>query len=140
MGATGDVDGGRPAGMRLTDLARWMSEGPAQLAGCGARKGRIAPAYDADFIVFDPEREFHRKRRPACISSRRLSVRRRKSCVACPWHVPARANVFRATSFQDSPEGSRSTIESGGRKSRRLVISIVMAGGSQTITIDNTFR
>src|SRR5882762_8339829 len=45
-------------GLRLTDLARWMSEGPAQLAGCGARKGRIAPAYDADFIVFDPEREF----------------------------------------------------------------------------------
>ena len=35
-----------------------MSERPAQLAGCGGRKGRIAPAYDADFIVFDPEGEF----------------------------------------------------------------------------------
>jgi allantoinase len=45
-------------GLRLTDLARWMSERPAQIAGCSDRKGRIAPAYDADFIVFDPEREF----------------------------------------------------------------------------------
>src|SRR5882724_2888179 len=59
-------------GVGLTDLARWMSEGPAQLAGCGARKGRIAPAYDADFIVFDPEREF-------VVSEDRLHYRHRVS-------------------------------------------------------------
>jgi allantoinase len=45
-------------GWRLTDLARWMSQGPAQLAGCGGRKGRVAKDYDADFVVFDPEAQF----------------------------------------------------------------------------------
>ena len=35
-----------------------MAEGPAKLAGCDARKGRIAAGYDADFVVFDTESEF----------------------------------------------------------------------------------
>jgi allantoinase len=42
----------------LTHLTRWMSEQPARLAGCAARKGRIAEGCDADFVVFDPEAEF----------------------------------------------------------------------------------
>lgn len=42
----------------LTDIARWMAEGPAKLAGCDTRKGRIASGYDADFVVFDTESEF----------------------------------------------------------------------------------
>ena len=45
-------------GFDLTDIARWMSERPAQLAGCHARKGRIAGGYDADFVVFDSDAEF----------------------------------------------------------------------------------
>ncbi len=45
-------------GFTLIDLARWMAEAPARLAGCEARKGRIAEGYDADFVIFDPEREF----------------------------------------------------------------------------------
>lgn len=45
-------------GFTLLDLAKWMAERPAQLAGCGAHKGSIAAGYDADFVVFDPDREF----------------------------------------------------------------------------------
>jgi allantoinase len=45
-------------GFTLIDIAGWMAEKPAQLAGCDARKGQIAPGYDADFVVFDPEAEF----------------------------------------------------------------------------------
>ena len=45
-------------GFTLLDVARWMAAAPARLAGCGARKGRIAAGCDADFVVFHPEREF----------------------------------------------------------------------------------
>jgi allantoinase len=45
-------------GFTLTDIIRWMSEQPAQLAGCGSSKGRIAEGCDADFVIFEPETEF----------------------------------------------------------------------------------
>ena len=44
-------------GFTLADIARWMAERPAQLAGCDSRKGKLAEGYDADFVVFDPERQ-----------------------------------------------------------------------------------
>ena len=43
-------------GFTLSDIARWMSERPAQLAGCDGIKGKLAPGYDADFVVFNSER------------------------------------------------------------------------------------
>ena len=45
-------------GFTLMDIARWMAEGPARLAGCHARKGRIAAGYDADLVVFDQDATF----------------------------------------------------------------------------------
>jgi allantoinase len=45
-------------GFSLSDIANWMSEAPATLAGCGAEKGRLARGHHADFVVFDPESEF----------------------------------------------------------------------------------
>jgi allantoinase len=45
-------------GFSLSDIANWMSEAPATLAGCHAEKGRLAAGHHADFVVFDPESEF----------------------------------------------------------------------------------
>lgn len=48
----------QPRGFSLADMARWMAEKPASLAGCEAKKGALASEHDADFVVFDPEAEF----------------------------------------------------------------------------------
>lgn len=45
-------------GFSLADVARWMAEQPAKLAGCGGHKGSLTQGYDADLVVFDPEAEF----------------------------------------------------------------------------------
>jgi allantoinase len=45
-------------GIGLLKIVRWMAEEPARLAGCNARKGRLAPGFDADMVVFDPDAEF----------------------------------------------------------------------------------
>lgn len=46
--------GARSRGFSLGDVAIWMSEGPAKLAGLTA-KGSIAVGRDADFCVFAPD-------------------------------------------------------------------------------------
>jgi len=42
----------------LRHLVRWMCGGPAKLAGLEKRKGAIATGYDADIVVWNPERRF----------------------------------------------------------------------------------
>jgi allantoinase len=48
----------RRRGATPADLSRWMSAGPARFAGIARTKGRLAPGYDADFVVWDPDASF----------------------------------------------------------------------------------
>jgi allantoinase len=42
-------------GFSIADVSRWMSAGPARLAGLAHRKGAIMPGFDADLVVFEPD-------------------------------------------------------------------------------------
>ena len=48
----------RKRGFGLLDLTRWMSSAPAKLAGLHKRKGRLEVGYDADIVIWNPEKEF----------------------------------------------------------------------------------
>jgi len=50
--------GARERGFTVADLAGWMCAAPARLAGLQGQKGAIAPGYDADLVIWDPEASF----------------------------------------------------------------------------------
>jgi allantoinase len=45
-------------GFGFEDLSRFMSAAPAKLAGLDERKGRLEIGYDADIVIWHPEKEF----------------------------------------------------------------------------------
>jgi allantoinase len=49
----------RQRGFSLTDVAHWMAERPAELAGLQESKGRLAAGLDADFTVFASDAEWN---------------------------------------------------------------------------------
>jgi allantoinase len=79
-------------GFALTDMVRWMAEAPARLAGCHTRKGKIAPGFDADFVVFAPEEEF-------AVTEDRLYYRHRLS----PYLGEKLRGVVKATCVRGKP-------------------------------------
>lgn len=44
--------------LQIQDVIRLLCKMPAKLVGFDHVKGRIAPGYDADFCVFNPDEEF----------------------------------------------------------------------------------
>jgi allantoinase len=50
--------GAKARGFELHDISRWMSAATAKLAGLDNRKGHLKPGYDADIVIWHPEREF----------------------------------------------------------------------------------
>jgi len=51
--------GARERGVPLTRVAVWMCEHTSALAGLSEQKGKIAPGFDADLIVWNPDASFH---------------------------------------------------------------------------------
>ena len=45
-------------GYSLPDVVNWMANEPANFAGLGHRKGKIACGYDADLVVFDANENY----------------------------------------------------------------------------------
>ena len=50
--------GARERGVTLPRLATWMCEQTASLAGLANHKGRVAPGFDADLTVWNPDEQF----------------------------------------------------------------------------------
>jgi allantoinase len=99
-------DGARRLQASVGDITRWMSEAPARLAGVDDRKGRLAPGYDADVVVWDPDAEF-------TVDAARLQQRHKLT----PYAERRLRGVVHATYLRGELvwDGDRLTTERAGR-------------------------
>jgi allantoinase len=42
----------------IADMSKWLSENSSKLPGMQSAKGKIQKGYDADFVVWNPEKKF----------------------------------------------------------------------------------
>ncbi|XP_037530935.1 zgc:103559 [Nematolebias whitei] len=56
----------RRRGFQLADVVRLLSTKTAQLSSLGNQKGSLAPGFDADLVIWDPEREFEIEEASIC--------------------------------------------------------------------------
>jgi allantoinase len=94
----------RARGFALEDVARWMSEGPAVIAGL-ERKGAIVEGRDADLVLFEPDEgseidpaELHHRNPVTPYAGRRLDGRVRATYVRG-------VEVYADGRFRDEPAG-----------------------------------
>jgi allantoinase len=94
----------RARGFALEDVARWMSEGPAVVAGL-ERKGAIVEGRDADLVLFEPDEgseidpaELHHRNPVTPYAGRRLDGRVRATYVRG-------VEVYADGRFRDEPAG-----------------------------------
>jgi allantoinase len=80
--------GARARGFTIADLARWMCERPARLAGLEGAKGAIAPGLDADLVAWDPDEVWtvdaaalHQRHKLTPYAGRKLTGRVRRTYV-----------------------------------------------------------
>ncbi len=45
-------------GFEIKDVCKWLCENPSRLAGLEKKKGKIEKGYDADLVVWDPNKKF----------------------------------------------------------------------------------
>jgi allantoinase len=48
----------RRRGFSIEDLAGWLCSAPARLVGLAHKKGAIATGFDADLVIWNPEKQF----------------------------------------------------------------------------------
>ncbi len=95
----------RARGFAVTDLARWMGQGPARFLGLEDRKGVLAAGRHADLVVWNPEATFtvepsklHHRHKPTPYAGQRL-------CGVVEKTLLRGKTVYERGRFADEPGG-----------------------------------